>query len=270
MKNQTRSWKILLWTGLFFALLMSACKLFDSNGENGENDYEPAPLTDIDGNEYQTVKLWEHIWMAENLRTTRYNDGTPITTGLKREEWSSTSGGAYTIYPHLEVEGIDSEKDMVNAYGILYNWHATRDPRGLCPEGWRIPECDEWTDLREFVEDFVDDEPQVGGVGNALKAARQIGHPWGGIHDTDVHPRWEENVNHCGWDEFGFTAYASGFRTYEGAYQDLGHVAVWWSSTQQSATDVHVRRIWSWENFMIRNPANKRDGLSVRCIRDAT
>ncbi len=272
MKNQTRSWKILLWTGLFFGLLMSTCKLFDSNGENGENDYEPAPLTDIDSNEYQTVKLWEHIWMAENLRPTRYNDGTPIITGLNREEWESSSEGAYAIYPHQDVEGIDSDQDMVNAYGILYNWQATRDPRGLCPEGWRIPEFDEYQDMR----DFVNDKRQAGfdGIGDALKAARQVGHPWGGVHDTDVHPRWGANENHFGRDEFDFTAYAAGFRTshdyrqYEGDYRALGYEAVWWSS-RESATDAFVFRIWSWENFTILNTASKKDGVSVRCIRDA-
>ena len=267
MKNQSRSWKILLWTGLIFVLLLSTCKLFDSNGENGENDYEPVPLTDIDGNEYRTVKLWEHIWMAENLRTTRYNDGTPITTGLNSEEWASASGGAYAIYPYEDVEGIDSDDEMVNSYGLLYNWQTTRDSRRLCPEGWRIPECDEWSDLR----DYVDDKMHVGfeGVGDALKAARQVGHPWGGVHDTDVHPRWNANENHFGRDEFDFSAYAAGFRTHEEGYRDLGHVASWWSSTQQSETDVFVHHIWNWENFMIRRQANKHVGLSVRCIRDA-
>jgi len=264
MKIQSRSWEMFLWTGFISVMLLSNCKLIDSNGGK---DYEPTPLFDIDGNEYQTVKIWEHIWMAENLRTTRYKDGIPITSGLAAIEWASASSGAYTIYPYQEVEGIDSDQEMVNAYGLLYNWQATTDSRGLCPEGWRIPECDEWSDLREFVEDKM----QAGfeGVGDALKAARQVGHPWGEAHDTGVHPRWNANMNHYGRDEFGFTAYAAGFRTHEGSYQDLGYVAVWWSSTPQSATDVWVRRVWSWENFTIRRPANKHAGLSVRCIRDA-
>lgn len=186
---------------------------------------------------------------------------------MNAENWASSSGGAYAIYPCQEVEGINSDNEMVNAYGLLYNWQAARDPRGLCPEGWRIPECGEWSDL----SDFVDDKMRAGfeGVGDALKAARQVGHPWGGTHDTNVHPRWNENMDYFGRDEFGFTAYAGGFRTHDGAYQDLGYVAAWWSSSQQSATDVWVRYIWSWENFMIRRHANSHDGLSVRCIRDA-
>ena len=269
MKKQGIAWKALLRAGGLSVLLLTSCDLFDDDKNDHSNQPETGTVKDIDGNEYQTVKLWEHMWMTENLRTTRYRDGTPITNGLNAEDWAIASEGAYTVYPHQEVEGINSDEEMVNAYGLLYNWEAINDARGLCPAGWRIPECDEWSDLREFVEDFVDKEPQVGGVGNALKAARQVDHPWGGEHNTDVHPRWNANIHHYGWDEFGFSAYASGFRTNSGMFQDLGDVGVWWSTTQQSATDVHVRRIWSWENFMVRTPAGKRSGLSVRCIRDA-
>ena len=269
MKKQCIAWEAFLWAGGLSVLFFAGCELFDGDGSNDANGPKTGTVTDIDGNEYKTVKLWEHMWMTENLRTTRYRDGTPISTGLNAEDWASASEGAYTIYPHSQVDGIGSDEAMVNAYGLLYNWEAIKDGRGLCPSGWRIPECDEWSDLREFVEDFVDIEPQVGGVGNALKAARQVGHPWGGEHDTDVHPRWDANTQHFGWDEFGYAAYAGGFRTQEGTFQDLGHVGAWWSTTQQSASDVHVRRIWSWENFMVRTPTDKRSGLSVRCIRDA-
>ena len=269
MKKQCTAGKALLWAGGFFVLFLTGCELFDGDENTNDNGPKTGTVSDIDGNEYQTVKLWEHMWMTENLRTTRYRDGTPITNGLNAEDWAIASEGAYTVYPHQEVEGINSDEEMVNAYGLLYNWEAINDARGLCPAGWRIPECDEWSDLREFVEDFVDKEPQVGGVGNALKAARQVGHPWGGMHDTDVHPRWNASLNHYGWDEFGYSAYASGFRNHEGTFRDLGYVAVWWSTTEQSTTEVYVRHIWNWENFMIRRPADKRSGLSVRCIRDA-
>ena len=269
MKKPCIAWKALLWAGGVSVLIFSGCELFDGDDNNDTNGSKTRTVTDIDGNEYQSVKLWEHLWMTENLRTTRYRDGTPITTGLSAEDWASASEGAYTIYPHSQVEGIGSDEAMDNAYGLLYNWAAATDSRGICPSGWRVPESGEWSDLRDFVMDFVDEKPQIGGVGNALRAARQVGHPWGGEHDTNVHPRWNENTEHYGWDEFDFAAYAAGFRTPESTYQDLGYVGGWWSTTEQSASDAIARYIWSWENFMIRRPADKRSGLSVRCIRDA-
>ena len=98
------------------------------------DSHEVGKVIDIDGNEYKTVKIGNQVWMAENLKTTKYRNGQPIPKVISDAIWEETDAGAYSIYPHGDVEGIDSEKDMINAYGLLYNWHAVDNNNVFLPE----------------------------------------------------------------------------------------------------------------------------------------
>ncbi len=95
--------------------------------------------------------------MAENLRVTKYNIGVAILRGLSNTEWDNTTNGAYAIYPHEggetedNVEGLNSDAEVVAAYGKLYNWYAVADSRGLCPIGWSVPSDADWTQLVNYV-----------------------------------------------------------------------------------------------------------------------
>ncbi len=78
-------------------------------------------VSDIDGNEYPTVIIGEQEWMAKNLRVTKYNNGDSILTGLSNEEWANATFGAYAVSPHDWIDGLDSEAEVIDAYGIFYN-----------------------------------------------------------------------------------------------------------------------------------------------------
>jgi len=123
------------------------------------DDPEPGTVTDIDGNVYQTVIIGNQEWITENLRVTKYNNGDDIPTGLNDSEWQNTTQGAYAIYPHDggetedDVEGINSDEEMIGAYGMLYNWYSVDDERGLCPAGWSIPSDEDWTQLINYAID---------------------------------------------------------------------------------------------------------------------
>ncbi|HMR18608.1 MAG TPA: fibrobacter succinogenes major paralogous domain-containing protein, partial [Sphingobacterium sp.] len=108
-------------------------------------------IVDIDGNVYETVIIGGQEWTKENLKVTHYNDGTPIHTGLSNSEWAATTVGAYAIYPYGNVEGIESSEEMVAKFGLLYNWYAVDNPKGLCPEGWRVPTDNDWKDLERTI-----------------------------------------------------------------------------------------------------------------------
>ncbi len=122
--------KILI-LGLLFTFTLS-CELDEII--NDENDEEG--FIDADGNEYETIKIGDQEWMAENLRTTKFNNGDVIPSGFSFAEWSNLDDeAASAIYSYEEIEGFGSDLDVVEAYGKLYNWYAVDDPRGLCPAG---------------------------------------------------------------------------------------------------------------------------------------
>ncbi len=102
-------------------------------------------VTDIDGNVYQTVLINDRCWMAENLMTTKYQNGDAIAyPGTGNEQWESNVSGAYAWY--------DNDIDWKDSYGALYNWYAVNNPAGLCPEGWHVPTHDEWQALVNYTE----------------------------------------------------------------------------------------------------------------------
>ena len=105
-----------------------------------ENDdtFSEETVTDTDGNVYKTVKIGDHIWMAENLKTTKYNDGTPIANVTNTSTWSNLSSGAYCWY--------DNNATYQYKYGALYNWFSVNTGK-LAPKGWHVPSKVEFESL---------------------------------------------------------------------------------------------------------------------------
>lgn len=99
-------------------------------------------MTDNDGNEYATVTIGNQVWMAENLRTTKYRDGSEIPNVTDATDWSALTTGAWCSY--------DNSADNAAAYGHLYNWYAVGDTRNIAPEGWHVPSYTEWTTLEKY------------------------------------------------------------------------------------------------------------------------
>jgi uncharacterized protein (TIGR02145 family)/uncharacterized repeat protein (TIGR02543 family) len=221
-------------------------------------------VTDIDGNEYVTVIIGNQEWMAENLRVTRYKNEDAIPTGLSNADWSSTTSGAYAIY--------NNDDDMLEAYGKLYNWYAVDDSRGLCPAGWSVPSDADWTALVNYVvsQGFPNEWDNPNGAGNALKSCRQVNSPLGGDCNTSEHPRWNSDGTHHGFDEFGFSALPGGGRWSDGSFSNVGGYGLWWSAAELSGTYAWGRSMSSVDGSVGRSSGDKRDGFSVRCLRDAT
>jgi uncharacterized protein (TIGR02145 family) len=232
-------------------------------------DVEGGTVTDRDGNDYKTIKIGDQWWMAENLRTTRYRNGDAIPTGLSNTQWENTTSGAYAIYPHGSVVGINSEAEMVNAYGKLYNWYAVDDNRGLCPEGWHVPTDAEWTVLVDYVvAQGYPNSDIVGGAGNALKSRRQVNSPLGAPWATSEHPRWDFHSTHHGLDIFGFSGLPGGNRNSLGYYVSIGGYGTWWSSTEGSTYEAWYRYLLHYLGNVGRYYYGKQSGFSVRCLRD--
>ncbi len=261
---------------LFF---ITACDdLLDSDNDDNGSDYVTGAATDIDGNVYQSVIIGNQEWLTENLRVSRYNNGDAITTGLSNAEWGNATQGAYAIIPHAHIDGLDSDAEVAAAYGKLYNWLAVDDTRGLCPEGWHVPGNDDWTQLVDYLMDEYDYHNGQGGgldgVGNALKSCRQVDSPLGGDCNTSVHPRWDQDDTHHGFDQYGFSAVPGGLRMTQHGVGLFGELGSWWSSTEYETPPGYENNgrsmvIYHNTGHMHNWPtgSNKKTGFSVRCIR---
>ncbi len=212
-------------------------------------------VTDIDGNVYNTVLIGNQCWMKENLKTTSYRNGTSIEyPGNDNDAWENNITGAYAWF-----DNANSWKDL---YGALYNWHAVNSANGICPAGWHVPSHDEWKAFTDYLGgDFLMNVHEI-------KSCRQVNSPLGGNCTTSEHPRW--NATDYGWgtDEYGFSGLPGGYRTWDGFYFSMGISGYFWSSTENSSSNAGYRLMINESNLFIPVSDDKRDGRSIRCVRD--
>lgn len=219
-----------------FIFILLASLLTMVNGCK-KDDNDTGTVTDIDGNGYNTVTIGTQVWLKENLKTTRYNNGDPIPEVADGTEWINLTSGAYCHY--------DNDVSYTATYGLLYNWYTVTDLRKICPAGWHVPSNDEWTTLINFAggEDVA---------GGKLKEKGTI--HWSGSNTEAT-------------DEYGFTALPAGYRL--GAnFDPPGYYAVWWSSTEKDLSDAWIIDLISSTTKSYIEAAYKRSGNSVRCIKD--
>lgn len=212
-------------------------------------------MTDIDGNEYQIVTIGSQVWMAENLKVTRYKNGDVIPNVTDDNEWSNLSTGAYCSYSNSDY--------FVKRYGLLYNWFAVNDIRNLAPEGWHIPTDDEWKEL----ELYLGMDPELVDIPGYLRT--QIGvklKSTSGWKDDDLINEW--GFDWRGTNTSGFTALPGGGRFNYGPFYAITEEAHFWTSTESTNT-------YSWERMLKFDggrvgyvSSNKGHGFSVRCIKD--
>lgn len=223
---------------------------------------EMPAITDIDGNTYNTVQIGNQCWLKENLKTATYNNGTSIPNVTDVDEWSNSTNGAFVWY--------DNDVAWKDSCGALYNWYAVKNANGLCPTGWHVPSDGEWTQLVDYVValGFPNQIDDPNAAGNALKSCRQVNSPLSGDCNTSLHPRWNEDGTHHGFDEFGFSGLPGGSREGNGNFGTIGYFGYWWSTTGS-------HRGFAWFRFMIygsgginRLGHDKKSGYSVRCLRD--
>ncbi len=193
-------------------------------------------VTDIDGNVYKTVKIGNQIWMAENLKTTRYNDGTPIPNVMDNEKWKKLKEGACCYYNNAYSKSL--------TYGMLYNWYAVNTGK-LAPKGWHIPSDAEIQAFLSF-------------LGGEIIAGERLKSTSG----------WENNGN--GKNSFGFNGLPAGIRTIDGTFQVVGYYSYFWSSTEDYSKDGYgLGHNLRYENSgSYRISTSKSSGFSVRCIKD--
>ncbi len=221
---------------LFFLLpaIMFVAGIFIFSGCKKKVD-EPVTVTDIDGNVYNIVKVGDQEWLGSNLNVTRYRNGDQIHQGLT----TANKQGAYINY--------SNEPGITDTYGRLYNSYAGRDPRGVCPVGWKVPARDEWEQMITLLGGYD--------VAGAKLKEQGLEH-------------WLD-PNSGASDDYGFKALPGGYGSGVGVY--LGYYASFWTTTRVYGEDndeTFMYYLYYNNTTIARDSDFGSSGYSIRCIRE--
>ena len=208
-------------------------------------------ISDIDGNSYNTVLIGTQCWTKENLKVTKYNDGTTIPDSTN-STWGTATIGARTEYVAVGVSG------YVATYGYLYNWYAATEARKICPNGWHVPTDEEWTSLIQFIVPTETISATV--IGSQSLTA-------GGKLKSTSTTLWQ-TPGFPGTDNYGFSALPGGGRNDVGSFSSIRDNAFFWSATEDGSNDAWRRSLSNANSNVSRRDYSKTSGFSVRCLRD--
>lgn len=195
------------------------------------------PCTDYNNNHYTVVQICSQLWMAENLKATTYSNGEDIPEVTGAAQWDNLSTGAYCYF--------DNNPAYALTYGNLYNWFASVDNRNICPSGWHVPTDNEWISLTSC-------------LGGEAVAGGKMKEP-GTVH-------WF-SPNAGATNESGFTVIAGGNRSF-GNFDSMGYGGSFWSVTGIDDVFAWGRDIFYYNTVANRHGTAKKNGLSIRCIKD--
>ncbi len=195
---------------------------------------EPAPPAP------ETVTIGAQVWLARNLDATHFANGDPIPRITGTAEWAaagSTGQPAQSAYANDEAR--------VSRDGLLYNYAAIQDSRGLCPKGFRIPDDGDWAALEAT-------------LGRDIAATR--------MKTRQFWPDTENGPGN-GTDDVGFGGLPAGFRTQRGDFFLGDQVAYFWSLTERSSTTTTAHMLFGYDPKIFRIEYDKAMGMSVRCLK---
>ncbi|MGB4774681.1 MAG: fibrobacter succinogenes major paralogous domain-containing protein [Daejeonella sp.] len=239
---------VLTLSAALLMLMTISCK----KDKTTKTSTPPAPVTDKDGNVYKTVKIGNQIWMAENLRTKHYRDGSEIFNGTDDADWQSAGNanppkGAWCKNPQADEK----------VYGLLYNWHALNNPvansnnpnKSLAPEGWHIPTGAEWNELYAYLG------------GDAAEAGNKMKE-----EDFD---HWKyPGANVKGGNNISrFTGLPGGFRK-ASSFASFNLEGYWWAYSTDEFLSPPFRVLSFDKSTLGSSNGNQTAGFSVRCIKD--
>ena len=188
-------------------------------------------ISDIDGNLYPIINIGTQVWMAQNLKVTKYHNGTAITKVTNEDIWSNQKTEAYCIHDSI--------------YGALYNWYSVNTGK-LCPIGWHVPTDAEWTTMTNH----------LGGDSVAGGKLKECGTTHWATPNTEA------------TNETCFSALPGGYRSLNGYVNCVGSYTHWWTSTEKDANKAWYRDVGLGYASVYRNDLFKQDGFSIRCLKD--
>jgi uncharacterized protein (TIGR02145 family) len=218
-----------------YAILFSAlsCLFVNYSCGDSKGSLKNGEVSDVDGNLYKTVTINNQTWMAENLKTTKYNDGTSIPKASGEVAWKDTKSDAYSWF-------LDDSANKAT-YSAYYNWYTVNTGK-LCPTGWHVPSDKEWRMLTNYLGD-------ENVAGKTMKTTSG----------------WSKNGN--GTNDSGFSALPLGFRNAKGLFSSTGSSTYWWSSTSYNLNAWYTV-LFSKDATAFKYYGQKESGFSVRCLKN--
>lgn len=229
-------------------------------------------VVDIDGNSYKTITLGKQVWMAENLRVTRYADGELIPLVTDSIEWAeledNNTDRAYCWY-------LNDRAKYSKPYGALYTWAAATNGesdktkqngvQGACPTGWHIPSYAEWIELEDYLIAYgynfdastIDDK-----VGKSL--ATTTGWDYDSTPGSVGNDRQSNNTS-------GFSAFPSRSRDFVYGYFETWSTSChWWCSTVEDDHEysAYSQSLLNYYHGLVIDQSFKSTGFAIRCIKD--
>jgi uncharacterized protein (TIGR02145 family) len=228
MKTKNRIW-------LYQFLIIGLAFIFTNSCSKDEGNKNPSSITDKDGNVYTSVTIGSQVWMVENLKTGKLNDGTALVYAADITSWINLSTNPGYCWYNYDAATYKTP------YGALYNWYAVGTGK-LCPTGWHVPSDTEWLALESFLG------------GHAVAGAK--------LKETGTTHWLAPNTGAT--NESGFTGLPTGFRYDWGSiFQGFGSQGWWWSATQSSVWD-----LVSGNTELGASVLPEKAGASVRCLKD--
>ena len=225
-------------------------------------------LSDITGNNYSTLIINNKEWSSKNLAVKKYRNGDIIPQVQSSSDWANLTTGAWCYYNN------DSSNET---YGILYNWYAVNDSRGLAPIGWHIPSDGEWGLLQQYLISASynydgDTNPFANGGERNDKLAKAIASTTfqqGTASAATGSPANVPSLN----NRTGFSALGSGTRGSDGGFQWINKTEHWWStSTYNSNNQTYVKNRSITGHLLVgldgTGASLRTSGYSVRLIKD--
>lgn len=217
--------------------------------QRGISCVEEPFVTDIDGNVYQTVRIGDQCWMAENLRTSKYSNFDDVPFAGNAAEWAALTGPGHCWFNYGMF--VNDSAFYAETYGLLYNWYAV-DPasngnRNICPDGWHVPSHSEWLTMVNH----------LGGSNVAGGKLKESGTLYWNAPNTGA------------TNETGFSALPSGVRNPDGGYADfLGTNGHWWTTSPYNTDNGLFSGMGHATSSILLSNMNKKLGMAIRCVRD--
>jgi uncharacterized protein (TIGR02145 family) len=222
----------------FLLVYLNSCEV-NKPALNPDYTGQKGQVTDIEGNVYKTIGIGSQIWMAENLKTTTFNDNSPIPFIIFDSIWGHLPSPGYCWY---------NNDSTINKkfYGALYNFYVI-ETGIICPTGWHVPEESDWDTLQSFLGGYKI-------AGGKLK---------------DYYTSFWSEPNPCFVNNYSFSGLPGGERlNITGRFIGIGESGNWWTSSSINNNHSSSRSMSHDSKELYHYLTNKKRGISIRCIKD--
>lgn len=217
-------------------------------------------ITDFEGNVYEVIQIGDQLWMGENLKTKHYNNGNLISSGTGMGNYSGLTEPAFWFW-------YDDLQSNIDTLGLLYTWFVITDSRGICPQGYRVPDIMDWENLVIHLDALATP------VGDLDAGNRELSALAGGMlkatgNREDGSGIWEA-PNGGATNITKMSVLPSGVRDPTGSFDGKWFNAAFWSYTEETTNNAIMFYVHFFNSGIYSNQFNKKSGYAVRCMKEA-